>query len=120
MNYLHVVFKPQELVVYQAKMNNKTYPITYQKINILELLELIKQIKLDFANIQGGILKGDALAFYSPFRIKIANDDVVDMEKCFSEIFNFAFIRVEILIDDCEEDIKKCFSRETINNNLEH
>lgn len=53
MNYLHVVFKPQELVVYQAKINKKIYPITYQKINILELLELIKQIKLDFPNIQG-------------------------------------------------------------------
>ncbi|MDR5609601.1 hypothetical protein [Arsenophonus sp.] len=106
MNYLHVVFKPQELVVYQAKMNKKIYPITYQKINILELLELIKQIKLDFPNIQGGILKGDALAFYSPFCIKIANDDVVDMEKCFSEIFNVPFIRTEVLVDECEETLK--------------
>lgn len=54
MNYLYVVFKPQELVVYQAQMNNKSYPVTCQKINKLDLLALIKQIKLDFPHIQGG------------------------------------------------------------------
>ncbi|HGJ5855750.1 glycoside hydrolase family 65 protein [Arsenophonus nasoniae] len=107
MNYLHVVFKPQELVVYQAQMNNKSYPITYQKIKKLDLLALIKQIKLDFPHNQGGILKGDALAFYSPFCIKIADEDVVDMEKCFAEIFNVPFVRAEALVDNGEETLKK-------------
>ncbi|WMY97074.1 MAG: glycoside hydrolase family 65 protein [Arsenophonus sp.] len=106
MNYLHVTFKAKELIVYRHKINCKFYPIIYEKINKLDLFKLIQQIKLDFPHVKGGILKGNFLSYYSIFCIKIANEDIIDMEKSFSEIFNVPFIRRNILLDDDKENLK--------------
>ncbi|AMA64812.1 Trehalose 6-phosphate phosphorylase [Candidatus Arsenophonus lipoptenae] len=109
MNYLYIIFKPEKLIAYQTKINNKSYSVRYRKINKLDLLKLIKLIKVDFPNINGGILKGDSLNCYSTFCIEISHKEVIDIEKCFYEIFNIPFIRADILIDDSEETLKDAF-----------
>ncbi|GLY60728.1 glycosyl hydrolase [Pectobacterium brasiliense] len=87
------------------------YDMEWSSLSIEEFLAILMEIKTDFPQIKGGVISGDKLSHYPQFCRKIAAQEVVNLEKTCSEIFNVPFItREEIATlspDDLETAIKQ-------------
>lgn len=68
------------------------YDIEWSSLSIEACLAVLIEIKNNFPQINGGIISGDKLPHYPLFCLELANQEVINLEKALSEIFNAPFI----------------------------
>ncbi|AOR63820.1 glycoside hydrolase family 65 protein [Pectobacterium wasabiae] len=91
MRYLTILVSKNGL---NFSLENKDhhYALEWNDLSTEACLSVLREIKSDFPQVNGGVIIGDKLSHYPLFCMELAGQEVINLEKAFSEIFNVPFI----------------------------
>ncbi|AFI88792.1 glycoside hydrolase family 65 protein [Pectobacterium parmentieri] len=94
MNYLAILVNKNGLSAFLDEIKHH-YDLEWNSLSSEACLAVLREIKNDFPLVNGGIISGEKLPYYPLFCIELANQEVINLEKALSEIFNVPFIAKE-------------------------
>ncbi|WP_224555272.1 glycoside hydrolase family 65 protein [Pectobacterium versatile] len=88
------------------------YDMEWNSLSTKACLAALREIQNDFPLVKGGFISGEKLPHYPLFCIELTNQEVINLEKAFSEIFNVPFIAKEYADTLSPASLKKAIEQQ--------
>ncbi|MEH2920521.1 glycoside hydrolase family 65 protein [Samsonia erythrinae] len=111
MRYLAILVNKNGL---DASLNDikHHYTLEWRNSSIEECLDILRMIKTDFPLVKGGVIGGVKLPHYPLFCVALAEQEVINLEKELSEIFNAPFITKQDANTLSPDSLKAAFEQQ--------